>query len=66
MIEQNNEWFKSWFDSDYYHILYAHRDEKEAEVFLSNLIQKLKIKQGSSILDLGCGRGRHARLLKKY
>ncbi len=25
------QWFESWFDSPYYHILYQHRDDKEAQ-----------------------------------
>ena len=31
------DWFKDWFDSKYYHILYQNRDEKEADNFLSEL-----------------------------
>jgi len=53
-------WYKSWFNSPYYHILYQHRDEEEAEHFLDNLIGFLKPVPGTSILDLACGRGRHS------
>jgi SAM-dependent methyltransferase len=61
MIEaQNKEWFGDWFDTSYYHTLYRHRDEKEAEAFLSRLSQFLKLKQGDRVLDLPCGKGRHA------
>ena len=59
------KWIEDWFGSDYYSLLYKHRDEKEAEQFLSNLITFLKIPSGSSILDCGCGRGRHAVYLSK-
>ena len=53
-------WFANWFDSSYYHILYKNRDEKEAELFIENLISKLQIKKGSKLIDIACGKGRHA------
>jgi SAM-dependent methyltransferase len=59
------DWFEHWFDSPYYHILYKKRDDKEAQHFLDNLIAFLKPKPKSSILDLACGRGRHAKYLNK-
>ena len=58
-------WFKSWFDSPYYHILYKNRDEEEAELFLDNLINYLKPKPHSRMLDLGCGKGRHSVYLNE-
>ena len=54
-------WFANWFDSSYYHILYKNRDEKEAELFIENLITKLQIKKGSKLIDIACGKGRHAK-----
>lgn len=57
---ENSQWFESWFDTKYYHILYKKRDHKEAERFIGNLVDYLKIPQGSHILDLACGKGRHA------
>jgi SAM-dependent methyltransferase len=68
MSKNNNsagDWFESWFDSNYYHILYQHRDEAEAAFFLDNLIKELSISQNSSILDLACGKGRHSIYLNK-
>ncbi len=58
-------WFKSWFDTPYYHILYRHRDDNEAQVFIKNAINKLQPTQNCHILDLACGRGRHAKFLNK-
>lgn len=55
----------NWFDSDYYHILYRNRDSNEAEYFINNLVNHLKIKKGSKILDLACGKGRHSICLNK-
>ena len=54
-----------WFDSDYYHILYKHRDFNEARNFIDNIIKYLNIKKGSKILDLACGIGRHSIYLEK-
>jgi len=58
-------WFESWFDSPYYHILYQHRDETEAELFLDHLLEYLQPPMGSKMLDLGCGKGRHAVYLNE-
>jgi SAM-dependent methyltransferase len=57
------QWFASWFDSVHYHKLYAHRDAAEAARFVEALVARLKPPAGSSMLDLGCGAGRHARHL---
>ena len=57
------EWFGEWFDSKYYHVLYQNRDRKEAEEFMDNLVGTLKPKKNSRILDLACGKGRHAKYL---
>lgn len=56
----DDKWFESWFDSPYYHLLYAHRDEEEARSFLSRLSEHLHIPEGAVILDAACGKGRHA------
>ena len=53
-------WFENWFNSPYYHILYKNRNEKEAQVFVNNLVQHLQIAKGSTLIDIGCGKGRHA------
>jgi 2-polyprenyl-3-methyl-5-hydroxy-6-metoxy-1,4-benzoquinol methylase len=64
-IKSNTEWFKTWFNTDYYHILYKNRDDKEAELLIKNLTQKLKILPNNHILDLACGKGRHSYYLSK-
>lgn len=53
-------WFAHWFDSPYYHTLYKHRDEKEAQHFIDNLVAHLQIKKDSTLIDIACGKGRHA------
>jgi SAM-dependent methyltransferase len=57
------EWFSEWFNSPYYHILYQNRDEKEAEFFLRNVVSKLQLEPQTRIVDLACGKGRHAIFL---
>lgn len=54
------EWFESWFDTPYYHILYQNRDTKEAADFIENLFNYLQVPQGAKLLDIACGKGRHA------
>jgi SAM-dependent methyltransferase len=62
----NTAWFETWFDTEYYHILYAHRDNQEAEQFIGNLISFLKPDPTNAhFLDLACGKGRHSIFLNK-
>jgi SAM-dependent methyltransferase len=63
MAKEVNSWFKSWFDTEQYHELYGHRDEKEAQDFIKKLCHFLKLSQGSHCLDLACGKGRHSNTL---
>ncbi len=63
--DSTKNWFESWFDSPYYHILYSNRDKNEAETFLTNLLNRLHLPHGSQILDLGCGKGRHSKYLNE-
>lgn len=58
-------WYSKWFNSPYYHLLYKHRDEDEAKMFIDNLENYLQLKPGDKILDMPCGRGRHAVYLNK-
>lgn len=62
-MSSKQDWFTDWFNTKYYHILYQHRDDYEAQVFMSNLVEYLNLAKGSSILDLACGKGRHSIFL---
>ena len=62
---KTEEWFGEWFDSPYYHILYKHRDEEEARAFIDKLSDYLKLNAETLILDLACGKGRHAIYLNQ-
>jgi len=57
------DWFRQWFNSPYYHKLYFERDEHEAASFIDSLLVYLQPASGSLMLDVACGRGRHARML---
>ena len=57
---REKEWFEDWFNSRYYHLLYQNRSQNEANFFIENLVENLALNENSNILDLGCGKGRHA------
>lgn len=59
------EWFESWFDTPYYHLLYSNRDYTEAENFITKLTADLELPPNSKIIDLACGKGRHSVFLNK-
>jgi SAM-dependent methyltransferase len=63
LAQQN--WFSSWFDTPYYHILYKDRGNEEAEAFMRNLASFLRLPKGAHVLDLACGKGRHSVFLNK-
>ncbi len=65
MAKAQKEWYASWFDTPYYHILYKDRDYSEAQLFMDNLTNYLNIPEGGHILDLACGKGRHSIYLNK-
>lgn len=62
-MDKTTDWFEHWFDTKYYHVLYDHRDDEEAEFFMKNLILFLQLNKGDRILDLPCGKGRHSVFL---
>ncbi|WP_339634074.1 class I SAM-dependent methyltransferase [Bizionia echini] len=59
-MENTSQWFASWFDTPYYHILYKDRDNSEAQLFMDILTHYLNLPEHGEILDLACGKGRHA------
>lgn len=58
--KDNSEWFKDWFNSPYYHLLYNNRNTTEANHFIDNLTKHLKLNTNAAIWDLACGKGRHS------
>jgi SAM-dependent methyltransferase len=58
-----SEWFRLWFSSPYYDLLYKQRNEQEATFCINKFVELLKIPAGSRVLDVACGKGRHSRAL---
>ncbi|AFD07372.1 class I SAM-dependent methyltransferase [Solitalea canadensis] len=65
MPDKQQKWYQNWFNSPYYHILYNKRDEREAEHLMDNLCEYLTPSTQERMLDVGCGKGRHAIYLNK-
>jgi SAM-dependent methyltransferase len=63
--KDDSAWYSTWFDSPFYHILYQHRNHSEAEKAVNTLLAFAGVEKGSVIMDLCCGKGRHAILLEK-
>lgn len=59
---QEADWFEEWFGEDYLRI-YQHRDEQEAEHAIELIEANLAGREINSVLDLGCGAGRHTSAL---
>ncbi len=60
---KQKDWFTDWFNTPYYHILYKERNDKDAEIFMKNITAFLDLPKTTHILDLPCGKGRHAVFL---
>jgi SAM-dependent methyltransferase len=60
------DWYKNWFGSPFYKILYQNRDEFEAQEFVEHLLEYLQPPAGSKMLDIACGEGRFAKQLAEH
>lgn len=65
MQKEKDNWYASWFNTPYYHLLYKDRGHREAALFMNTLTSYLKLQKNDTILDLACGRGRHSKYLYK-
>ena len=63
MQKEKDNWYSSWFNTPYYHILYNKRNYDEAGLFMTKLTKYLDLSKNASILDLACGKGRHSVFL---
>lgn len=63
--KSTKNWFVSWFDSPYYHILYKDRNYREAQLFMDNITHYLNLPEKATVLDLACGKGRHSIYLSQ-
>ena len=64
-LKSTENWYTSWFDTPYYHILYKDRNYREAQVFMDNLTHYLNLPEKAKVLDLACGKGRHSIYLNQ-
>ena len=64
-LKSTENWYTSWFDTPYYHILYKDRNYREAQVFMDNLTHYLNLPEKATVLDLACGKGRHSIYLNQ-
>ncbi|MCF6405577.1 methyltransferase domain-containing protein [Chitinophaga filiformis] len=62
-MEIQKQWFKDWFNSPYYHLLYDNRDNAEAATFIDKLLNYLRPTANATMLDVACGTGRHSSYL---
>ncbi|MAD98537.1 MAG: SAM-dependent methyltransferase [Flavobacteriaceae bacterium] len=60
---KEKDWYKNWFNTPYYHILYKDRNDEEAELFIRKITGFLNLPTSTHILDLPCGKGRHSKFL---
>jgi SAM-dependent methyltransferase len=59
-------WYATWFDTEDYHLLYEHRDNEEAKVFIDNLVHYLQLPINARVADVACGKGRHCIMLAQH
>ncbi len=55
-------WYTEWFGTRYYKLLYGHRDQRDAKAWVNTILGRSGLAVGAELLDMGCGRGRHAGL----
>lgn len=60
LCAQGMGWYREWFGTEDYARLYGHRDEGEARLWVEALLDHWRLGPGSHVLDMACGRGRHA------
>jgi len=59
------EWFEEWFNTEEYLNVYRHRNEDDAKNLFDLITRNIPIDEGSKVLDLACGAGRHSILFAK-
>lgn len=63
MTTVDQPWYAAWFDRAEYDVVYSRRDEADAQRLLELVLDVTRLPAGAEILDMACGRGRHAKLL---
>lgn len=55
-----SEWYKDWFNTDDYLLVYKHRDKSEADQLKNLVLKNIDEEKINYVLDMACGAGRHA------
>ncbi|MEX0594042.1 MAG: class I SAM-dependent methyltransferase [Balneolaceae bacterium] len=63
---EKRDWFEEWFDSPLYELIYADRNQGEAERLTEFIRQVIPPSTWPRVMDLGCGRGRHSISLARH
>lgn len=58
-------WFRDWFESEDYLLIYKHRNKEEAALLVNLVTTALNLKTNAQVLDLACGFGRHSILFSQ-
>jgi SAM-dependent methyltransferase len=58
-----NDWFKDWFSSEEYNLVYSHRNDNDARKLLQLILNNTRLNKSNLILDAPCGAGRHLNYL---
>ncbi len=58
-------WTPQWFGHPAYEVVYRQRNEQEASLLADLIEHTVQPEPGSRILDVACGRGRHARVFAR-
>lgn len=61
----NKDWFKYWFNSHHYLLLYQNRNEEEAYQFFNLIKQNIPLQKEWKIIDFCCGYGRLSKIFAK-
>ncbi|MEW6506908.1 MAG: class I SAM-dependent methyltransferase [Bacteroidota bacterium] len=56
-------WFKDWFSSEEYNLVYLHRDDNDAKKLINLIISTIDLNKNHLLLDAACGNGRHLNYL---
>ncbi len=63
-MSNKEEWFANWFHEKYDR-LYPHRSESQAQTQVEAVVGKVNLSKSKPWIDLGCGAGRHLKVLQK-
>ncbi len=65
-MKNMKDWYKHWFNSNYYLLIYKNRNEAEAKEFVDLILNNIPVKKDWSIVDFCCGYGRLCNFLAKH